>query len=108
MTYHLKMTMKALDLLSANAQWYAEQSQSRELAIAWYDGFVKRIESLEKDPFAGRLASESSDFDFELRQINYGSGKRPTHRALYRIVGNTVEVLLIRHLAQQPLRPGDI
>jgi hypothetical protein len=54
------------------------------------------------------LAPESGDFDFELRQINYGSGKRPTHRALFRIVGNTVEVLSIRHLAQRALRPGDL
>ena len=90
------------------AKWYAETSQSLEVASAWYDGFLEELESLEDNPLGGSLAPESHLFDFELREVYYGSGRRVTHRALYRIVGNTVEVLSIRHHAQRPLRSGDL
>jgi plasmid stabilization system protein ParE len=107
MTYHLIITDEAAELLLSEAKWYAQRSQSLDLAMAWYDGFLDRLEILEQNPQFGGLAPENDKFDFELRQLCYGSGRRLTHRALYRIVGNTVEVLSIRHHAQQPVRPGD-
>jgi len=108
MKYHLKITAEASDLLSAAAKWYAETSRSLDIAAAWYDGFIERIDSLEQNPFAGALSPESKDLAIEIREIHYGSGRRPTHRAIYRIKGNVVEVLTIRHLAQQPLTLSDL
>jgi len=108
MRYHLKLTDEASDLLFSIANWYAEKSQSLEVATAWYDGFVEELETLEQDPVRGGLAPENPLFDFELRELHYGSGKRVTHRSLYRIVGDAVEVLSIRHHAQRPLEPGDL
>jgi len=108
MKYFLKITDEAADLLFSAAKWYAETSQSLEVASAWYDGFLDELESLEDNPLSGSLAPERHLFDFELREVYYGSGRRVTHRALYRIVGNTVEVLSIRHHAQRPLRSGDL
>ena len=107
MNYRLQVTDEAAELLLSSAKWYAQKSQSLDVAIAWYDGFLDELESLEQNPFRGPIAPESDAFEFELREIHYGSGKRLTHRALYRIVGPTIEVLSIRHNAQQPLRPGD-
>jgi plasmid stabilization system protein ParE len=108
MNYRLQVTDEASDLLLAAAKWYAETSQSLDIATAWYDGFLEELETLEKNPLCGGAAPENSLFDFELRELHYGSGKRPTHRALYRVVGNVVEVLSIRHHAQRPLVPGDL
>jgi plasmid stabilization system protein ParE len=108
MTYRLRITDDAADLLLTIAKWYAGTSQSLEVAAAWYDGFLDVLDSLKSNPFRGPVAPENDAFDFELREIHYGSGKRPTHRALYRIAGEAVEVLSIRHHAQRPLKPGDI
>ena len=108
MNYALKITDEAAALLLSQARWYAETSQSLEVAAAWYDGFLDALGSLVHNPWRGALAPEATAFGFELREIHYGSGKRLTHRALYRIVGDTVQVLSIRHYAQQPVRPGDL
>jgi plasmid stabilization system protein ParE len=108
MIYRLKLTDEAAGLLLSHAQWYAQTSQSLEIAAAWYDGFLVELELLRTNPLRGTLAAENGFFEFELREIHYGSGKRITHRALYRIVGDTVEVLSIRHHAQQHLGPDDL
>jgi plasmid stabilization system protein ParE len=108
MNYRLKLTNEAADRLFETARWYAETSQSLEVATAWYDGLLDQLETLTRNPFGGSLAAENELFDFELRELLYGSGKRITHRALYRIVGNTVEVLTIRHHAERPLRADDL
>ena len=108
MSYRLKITDEAADRLLAAAKWYAETSQSFAIATAWYDGFLDELDTLEQNPFRGSLAAENELFDFELREIYYGSGRRLTHRALYRIVLNTVEVLSIRHHAERPLRRDDL
>jgi hypothetical protein len=108
MRYRLKITDEAAELLLSNARWYAEKSQSIDIALAWYDGFLAELDTLESNPFRWPLAAENDHFDFDLRELHFGSGRRLTHQALYRIVGQTVEVLSIRHLAQRPLEPGDI
>jgi plasmid stabilization system protein ParE len=108
MKFALKITDEARELLRSAAKWYVETSHSKEIAAAWYDGFIAALEMLEENPELGGLAPESDQFDFELRELCYGSGKRLTHRALYRIVGTTVEVLSIRHHAQRPVKPSDL
>jgi plasmid stabilization system protein ParE len=107
MKYHLHITDEAADQLLSIAGWYADTSQSLEIATAWYDGFIKTLKSLVQNPHLGGMAPERDQFDFELRELCYGSGKRLTHRALYRIVGNNIEVLSIRHHSQRPIEPGD-
>ncbi len=90
------------------ASWYQRQSGSEEVAQRWYDGFVEAIQALEVEAERHLLATESDDFPFELRALFYGSGRRKTHRALFRILDDVVEVLAVRHLAQQALRPDDL
>jgi plasmid stabilization system protein ParE len=108
MTYALHISDEAARLLREAAYWYVERSQSPEIAAAWYDGFIDKLHLLAQHPEMGGLAPESNKFDFELRELCYGSGRRVTHRALYRIVGNSVQVLTIRHHAQRPVEPGDL
>ena len=108
MTHHLKITDEAANLLFSIARRYAEESQSIEIAGRWYDGFIDTLQSLEQNPRLGSVAPENGLFEFELRELLYGSGHRLTHRALYRIVGDTVEVLTIRHHAQRPLERRDL
>lgn len=90
------------------ARWYRKQSGSEKVAADWYVGFGEAIDSLGEDADRHPLAPESDDFPFELRALLYGSGRRKTHRALFRILDDVVEVLAVRHLAQQELRPDDL
>jgi len=93
MSHYLKFTDEAAEQLFSIAQWYADTAQSLEIAVRWYDGFLDKLETLEQTPLRGDIARENDKFDFELRELHYGSGKKSTHRALYRVVGNAVEVL---------------
>jgi hypothetical protein len=57
MTYRLRITEEAADRLLAIARWYAETSQSLEVATRWYDGFLDALGSLEVDPLRGSIAA---------------------------------------------------
>lgn len=90
------------------AGWYAKKSGSIEVGLKWHDGVSTAIQSLKHNPERCGLAHESDAFPFDLRELLYGSGRRKTHRVLFRIVGNLVEVLVIRHHSQQDVTPDDI
>jgi hypothetical protein len=108
MNYHLKFTDEAANRLFEIAKWYLKTSQSIEVATTWYDGFLNELDTLEQNPWRGCIAFENELFQFELRELYYGSGKRLTHRALYRITANVVEVLTIRHHAERPIGLNDL
>lgn len=66
------------------------------------------LSGLTENALSCPLAHESAEFPFELRELHYGSGRRTTHRALFRVVDDCVEVLAIRHHAQRDVSPDDI
>ena len=66
------------------------------------------MDLLKSDPHRFGLIHESHRFPFELRELLYGSGRRKNHRTVFRIIGDRVEVVAIRHLAQRDLDPTDI
>jgi plasmid stabilization system protein ParE len=106
MNYQVRLTSHAESELVRSALWWAEH-RSAEQALRWLDGFEKAIRSLAHNPENRPLARESDWHEESLSQLVYGLGQKPTHRAVYRICGDTVEVLTIRHLAQRDLQPGD-
>lgn len=84
--------------------WWAI-NRSREEADRWYNELLQKILTLENDPDRLGLADENDSFPIEIRQLNFGVGSRPTHRAVFTIRAKRVVVLRIRHLAQAPLTP---
>jgi plasmid stabilization system protein ParE len=98
---------EAYAALSENAVWWAE-NRSRDEAIRWYETFLARLKGIGEMPQSYPLAAEDHIFAFELREMLFCLGRRPTHRALFRITGSTVEVLTIRHVAQRDLGPDDL
>jgi plasmid stabilization system protein ParE len=100
-------TQQAARELEAIAEWWAER-RSVQQAARWYEGFSSKIEALCDDPDRLPLADESPDFPYELRELHFGLGSRPTHRAVYTIVSEFVVVLTIRHVAQRAIGPDDI
>jgi plasmid stabilization system protein ParE len=93
--------------LEENCRWWAEHRSADE-AERWYDGFSKTIKQLSTTAEQHAAARENGQFPFELRQLNYGLGRRPTHRAVYIIRPDMVLVVRVQHLAQDDLTLDDI
>lgn len=108
MSHPLVLSSKARQQLESAAAWYRERSGSDEIAENWHSGFVAAIDTLRRNPDRCATIAEAERFPFVLRELLYGSGRRKTHRAIFRMAGDTVEVLAIRHLAQRDLTPDDL
>ena len=107
MTYRVVVSQAARQELRDAARWWTEHRSADE-AQRWYDGFLKALYRLETSPDSHAVADENDDFPFTIRELHYGLSSRPTHRAVYTIVGDCVTVLAIRHAAQDRIAPGDI
>ncbi len=107
MKYTIVITHPAEIQLATNSQWWAED-RSVDQAIRWYEGFLAAIESLEQHPDRCPLARENDRFDVEIRELHYGLGSRPTHRAVFKIEDDRVLILAVRHGAQQDLTEEDL
>ncbi len=105
MSFHLFVSNRAESELRTAADWWA-QHRSLEQAQRWYGGFSEAIWALVNDPRRFPLARENDRVSFEIRQLNFGIGRRPTHRAVFTLLPDTVAVLTVRHLAQADIR-GD-
>lgn len=87
--------------------WWAEH-RSRRQAETWYAGLTKAIAGLSENPERHGRSRESNRFAYEIRDLLFGIGRRPTHRAVFTIRGEEVVVLTVRHVARQELSPDDI
>lgn len=106
MTRQVVVTARAKKELYEVALWWAA-NRSTEQAIRWLEGFETAIRSLAQDAERQPLVSEASTLPRELRQLNYGLGRRKTHRAVFEIRDDKVFVHTIRHLAQDAIMVDD-
>lgn len=104
MKYQVVVTSHARRQLTDCANGWAEH-RSAEQAVRWLDGFEEVLAGLAENPEKHSLAPENDLFDlpFAVRQLPYGVGKKPTHRAVFEIRTDSVYVVAIRHLAQAAL-----
>ena len=103
MKYRVGVTDPAERDIDRASDWYA--AQVADIGQRWASGVSCAITSLSENPERCGLAHESDDLDFDLHdhELLYGVGRKKTHRILFRILNDTVEVLAVRHAAQ-----GDI
>jgi plasmid stabilization system protein ParE len=96
-------------VLTDSAVWWAE-NRSAEQALRWLDGFEQAIAALAEHPERHGVAREDGLYDlpYTVRQLLYGIGRKPSHRAVFEVRGDTVYVVAIRHLAQDDLSPNDL
>ena len=106
MTLRIRVTQPAENDIRGIAQWYSDHAKG--LGRKWKRGIRKSIASLDKNPERCGLARETDDLDFDLRELLYGAGRKKTHRILFRVIEKTVEVLAVRHVAQQDFSSDDI
>jgi plasmid stabilization system protein ParE len=107
MIHHVIITRRAEREMHDAAHWWAS-NRSAERANRWLTGLRRKLESLAKSPTRCPLAQENAQFPYELRELRYGVGSRPTHRAVFTIADNLVLVVAVRHLAQDQIRPEDV
>jgi len=99
MRYPVVLNDRAGGQLEAAFQWWSE-NRSESQAIRWYNGFLDALDSLRTNPERCSVALESPRLGREIRQLLFGLGPRPTHRALFAIHPDKVYVFSIRHVAQ--------
>jgi plasmid stabilization system protein ParE len=99
MIYEVLISSRAQQEAQATHDWWAKH-RSAQQAARWYDEFLKAALSLDQDPDGWAVAAENDRFPYEIRQLNFGIGRKPTHRLVYTIRVNEVVVLRVRHLAQ--------
>lgn len=102
MNYEVRIVSRAHNDFREAIQWYAD-NYSAEFAASWYDQFLRQLETLAAMPESHSLARENDRTEFDLRELHFGVGRRTTHRAVFRIVDSTVEILAIRHVARRDL-----
>ncbi|NEQ37381.1 MAG: type II toxin-antitoxin system RelE/ParE family toxin [Okeania sp. SIO3I5] len=79
------------------------QQQNLQKASEWYNGFVDAILSLETFPNRCTIAPESADVGREIRQLIYNK-----HRILFVVKEQVVQVLRVRHTAQDSISIDDL
>ena len=84
MKYEVVIASQAQQEAQANHDWWAER-RSVEQAARWYDEFLKAAFTLEQNPERCALAPENNSFPHEIRQLNFGIGRKRTHRLVYTI-----------------------
>ena len=93
--------------LEAGYEWWARH-HSPDQATRWFNGFIAALHELGDNPRQWPIAAENDLFPIEIRQMNYGLGNKPTHRAIFTVRPNMVYVLFVRHLAQEPVTPDHL
>lgn len=109
MNFHVTLTAKCeLDIAEA-ALWWGEHRDVQQ-AIAWFEGIHKALAALCENPERFAVIHEQAlhDWGYTYRQILYGVSRKPTHRAVFRIDGQTVYVVAVRHLSRRDLEPADL
>ena len=102
--YHVIIAPEAQSAFEVAYRWIEERAPHR--AKPWANGFIQAIFSLKTMPTRCPLAPESVFFDQEIRHLFYGK-RGHSYRALFTIEGNVVNVLFIRHHAQDWIRPEE-
>lgn len=97
--FEIVIMPKAEEDLRSNAQWWAGNRDASQ-AERWYDEIVAKIYSLCDSPFRCRIAPESKLIGRQIHQLLFGISGRLTHRILFEIVDDRVNVLRVRHTSQ--------
>src|SRR5689334_7488262 len=82
MKYGIIVTARANHELLEDAIWWAEHRDADQ-ANRWLDGFQVALRALSQTADKQPMAKEYGELPGELRQMLYGLGRKPTHRAVF-------------------------
>jgi plasmid stabilization system protein ParE len=104
MTYRVIVEPTAEREIRSAVRWKTENA-SPTAAARWYNGLIKKIETLHRLPTRCPLAAENDRFPEDIRELLYGRDKRHKHRILFTIRDDAVHILYVRHSARDELEP---
>ncbi len=108
MIYRVEITPTAERDVREITDWYRQTSGEAAVAQKWANGFALTIDGLSIDPHRHPLAREFEQLSEVVREVHFGSGRRPIHRIIFEIREETVFVLRVWHYAQRDLTPDDL
>lgn len=107
MKYRIIVRDHVREDIRRNRDWWAEH-HSETQAERWFDLAFASLESLETFPQRHPLSYENDEFPYEIRDLPFGFGSRPSYRAVFTIKGDEVHVLAVRRAAEDVLRADEI
>jgi plasmid stabilization system protein ParE len=107
MTYQVIIVPNALLEIAKAYRWISSNIDERA-AMKWYDSLIAGIASLQHFPKRCALATESENFEQEIRQLLVGKRKETMYRVLFEVEGDTVPVLYVRHSRQPRLSTEEV
>jgi plasmid stabilization system protein ParE len=107
MSRRVVITEQAEHEMQAAFNWWSDH-RSKQQGNRWYASFAKAIAELAENAERYGQSRERDRFAYDIRDLPFGLGRRPTHRAVFTIRGEEVVVLTVRHVAQQELSADDI
>jgi plasmid stabilization system protein ParE len=107
MSLRVVVTEQAEREIQSAFNWW-EEHRSKRQADRWYACLAEAIAGLSENPERHGQSRERDRFPYEIRDLLFGLGRRPTHRAVFTIRGEDVIVLTVRHVAEHDISPDDI
>jgi len=103
--YRVRLTENAeLDVARVLA-WFRDRAALAD-GSKWYGRLLNAIDTLEMMPERCGLAEEATDIGEDIRELHFGR-RRATYRVLFQVAGRSVNILRIRHSAQDRVPPPD-
>lgn len=103
MTYRVLIEPTAERGIREAIRWITGQA-SPTAAARWYNGRIRKVETLANHPARCPLAAENDKFPEEIRELLHGS-RTSKYRIIFTIREDTVHVLYVHHSARDELRP---
>lgn len=107
MAYKVLVTGPAKDDIWQNYRW-CDEHRSHKQAARWFIEIDELIAALSLKADRHQLATELGLRTLSVHQVSFGIGRRPTHRVLYGIVGETVVVNRVRSLKQDGIEASEL
>ncbi|HZW29897.1 MAG TPA: type II toxin-antitoxin system RelE/ParE family toxin [Isosphaeraceae bacterium] len=104
MTYRIIIEPTAEREIRSAVRWKTENA-SPSAAARWYNGLIKKIDTLRRHPTRCPWAAENDKVPEEIRELLYGRSRRHKHRIIFTIREDTVHILYVRHSARDELEP---
>ena len=106
MTYRIVIEPTAQEGIRSAVRWKTENA-SPAVAARWYNGLIKKIDTLRRHPSRCPLSAENDKFPEEIRELLHGPrGKRKhKHRIIFTIREEAVHILYVHHTARDELEP---
>lgn len=106
MTREVIVSRQARREIAGATAWGAE-NRSRSEAGRWAIEIEDALDGLADDPERHPLCDEAECFGLAVRQLNFGLGRRASHRILFEVRDERVVILRVRHVAQDSLSAED-